>query len=583
MLCYFFIFILDKYYNKVIIQDRLWMSKTKNSLLVGKHVDLLDFQVIHFVNGLIKATSNFIKLQLVNDSIVLNASKNLLMVYLMIWKRQKSFIVELARLNKRTILIDKSNNLNTCILPTKLFLIVVQGLTLKEKDYKPFWNEQFRELSEKLWLPTEIGYQDSHSISSNGSLNNGMVKLSYWMKKLTNLPNKNLPRTYSRLSISTPVGKWEGEDIKLKTLKIQLRTSSKQKQILQDWMNTTRYVYNKTIDAIQKEKHVINFYDLRNKLVIAKNNNLTDWELKTPKDVRAGSVFDVVTAYKSALTNLKRNNISKFNIGYKTKKSNSDVLTIPSSAIKAYGDEFVIYSSFIKESFKCNLRSFYFEDIKHDCKIVKQNGQFQLLIPVPCNKRIKKTDKVIAGDLGSRTFLTTYDSVNVFEFNRDKKILKKLTDKIDSMKANRKRNSKISKIETRIKNILSDLHWKTATYLTDNYDTIFMGKLESQKCVQKSKNRKLNRDMNILRHYQFVEKLGYLCNAKHRNLVMVNEAYTSQTCICGNLTKTKEKIWHCHNCHISVDRDILGARNILMKGMLSSGVRPCSFKVHGVC
>lgn len=334
---------------------------------------------------------------------------------------------------------------------------------------------------------------------------------------------------------------------------------------------------------IQEEKHAINFFDLRNKLVIAKNNNLTDWELKTPKDVRAGAVNDVVTAYKSAFTNLKRNNICNFKIGYKSKKSKSDVLTIPKSAIKSYGDEFVIYPSFIKESFKCNLRSFYFEDIEHDCKIVKQNRQFQLLIPIPCNKVIKKTNKIVSGDLGSRTFLTCYDSANIIEFNRDKKLLKKLTDKIDSMKANRKRNYKIAKIENRIKNIVSDLHWKTATYLTDNYDTILMGKLESQKCVQKSNNRKLNRDMNVLSHYKFMEKLTYLCNAKHRNLKMINEAYTSQTCpSCGNCTKTKEKLWHCNTCSLSIDRDILGARNILMKGMLSSGVRPCSFKVLSV-
>ena len=64
---------------------------------------------------------------------------------------------------------------------------------------------------------------------------------------------------------------------------------------------------------------------------------------------------------------------------------------------------------------------------------------------------------------------------------------------------------------------------------------------------------------------------------------MVNEAYTSQTCpSCGELTKTKEKLWKCNICSLSIDRDFLGARNILMKGMLSSGVRPCSFKVLGV-
>lgn len=348
-------------------------------------------------------------------------------------------------------------------------------------------------------------------------------------------------------------------------------------------MNTTRYVYNRTVYAIQKNKSNVNFYELRNKLVIAKNNDLTEWELKTPKDIRAGAVSDVVTAYKSAFTNLKRNNISKFNIGYKSKKSKSDVITIPKSAIKCYGDEFVIYPKFIKQSFKYHLRSFYFEDIQHDCKIVKQNRDYYILIPVPCNKNIKNTNKVVAGDLGSRTFLTCYDSSNVFEFHRDKKLLKKLINKIDSMKANRKRNYKISKVEQRVKNIVSDLHWKTATYLTDNYDTILIGKLESQKCVNKSNNRRLNRDMNILSYYKFLTKLQYLCSCKHKKLVMVNEAYTSQTCPrCGFLSKTKKKIWNCNECLLSMDRDILGARNILMKGMLSSGVRPCSFKVLNV-
>ena len=348
-------------------------------------------------------------------------------------------------------------------------------------------------------------------------------------------------------------------------------------------MNTTRYVYNKTIDAIQNHKHKINFYDLRNKLVIAKGNDLTDWELNTPKDIRAGAVKEVVDAYKVAFTNLKRNNISKFNIGYRSKKKHTDTITIPKTAIKSNGLEFKIYPTYIKESFKCNSRSVFNGEIKHDSKIVKQLGQFYLLIPMPCNKEITKTDKIVAGDLGSRTFLTTYDSDNVIEFNRRKELLNKLLSKIDSMKSCKKRKLKISKTEHRLKNIVHDLHWKTANYLTNNYGTILMGILESQKCVKKSKNRKLNRDMNVLRHYQFIEKLKYLCNAKHRKLVMVNEAFTSQTCPkCGQLTKTQEKIWHCNNCHLHMDRDVLGARNILMKGMLSSGVRPCSFKVLNV-
>ena len=524
------------------------MYKIKNLLLVEKRVGLQDYQVIHFVNGLIKATSNFIKQKQVKDFIVLNVSKNLLMVYLMILKRQMSFTVELVQVNKKMTLLDKLNSSNIDILLMKLYRIVLPVSTLKEKDYKPFWNEQYKALSEKLWLPTEIGYPDLHLISLNGLLNREMVKSSYWMKTYTNPQNRNLQKICCPSFISTHVDKWEGEDIKLKTLKIQLMTSSKQKQILQDWMNTTRYVYNRTINAITKENQKVNFFDLRNKLVIAKNNNLADWELKTPKDVRAGAVKDVITSYKSAFTNLKQGNISDFKIGYKSKKSKSDVLTIPKTAIKIVDNGINIYPSYIKDIITYNVkRNKLPEKIEHDCKIVKQNKQYQLLIPIPCKKVIKETTNFISGDLGTRTFLTCYNNDNILEFHRDKQLIKKLTNKIDSMKSNRKKK-KIWKVESKIKNIISDLHWKTVVHLTDNYDTIFMGKLESQKCAQQSKNHKLNRDLNIFSHYKFLEKLRYLCNAKHRNLVMVNEAFTSQTCPkCSNLTKTINKLWTCNN------------------------------------
>lgn len=558
------------------------MFKTKNSSHAGKLVVLQDLQVTPFVDGLRKAALNFIKLQPGSDFIVLNASKNLLIAFLIMRKKLTSFIVELVRLNKKMTLIDKSNVLNKNTLPMKLFLIVVQELISKEKDYNPFWNEQYEELSEKLWLPIKTDCQDLPLTLSNGSLSNEMEKSQYWMKKFTSQQSKNLQKTYSQLCISTHADKWDGDDIKLKTLKIRLRISSKQKQILLDWMNTTRYVFNKTLNQIKNYNHSINFYDLRNKLVIAKNNTLTDWELKTPKDVRAGAVKDVVTAYKTAFTNLKRNNICKFDINFKTKKSNSDILTIPKSAIKVTKDGFNIYPTYIKEFFKCNSKNFHMINIKHDCKIVRQRKEYHILIPVDCSKTIKKTDKVVAGDLGTRTFLTCYDSTSIVEFHRNKYVLKKLTDKIDSMKANRKRNYKIAKAENKIKNIISDLHWRTAVYLTDNYDTIFMGKLESQKLAQKSNNRKLNRDLNIFSHYKFMEKLKYLCITKHRNLVMVNEAYTSQTCPkCGKVTKTTEKKWHCNECYLEMDRDFLGARNILMKGIVS-GARSCSFKVLDV-
>jgi hypothetical protein len=42
--------------------------------------------------------------------------------------------------------------------------MLLQELILKEKDYQPFWNPVYKDLSEKLLLPIEIDYVDSDSI-----------------------------------------------------------------------------------------------------------------------------------------------------------------------------------------------------------------------------------------------------------------------------------------------------------------------------------------------------------------------------------------------------------------------------------
>ena len=59
--------------------------------------------------------------------------------------------------------------------------------------------------------------------------------------------------------------------IKHKTLKIKIYPTNKQKKILNEWSNTFRYIANVTIEKREKDKEENNFYDLRNKIVTAKN------------------------------------------------------------------------------------------------------------------------------------------------------------------------------------------------------------------------------------------------------------------------------------------------------------------------
>ena len=61
---------------------------------------------------------------------------------------------------------------------------------------------------------------------------------------------------------------YKGKTIQ-KSLKIKLKLNLKQKEIINKWIHTSNYVYNKTIEAINKG-HKPNFYDLRD-LLVTKN------------------------------------------------------------------------------------------------------------------------------------------------------------------------------------------------------------------------------------------------------------------------------------------------------------------------
>ena len=47
------------------------------------------------------------------------------------------------------------------------------------------------------------------------------------------------------------------------TRKIKISPTTEQQNILNKWINTSRYTYNEAIHKIEKEKQKINFYKLR--------------------------------------------------------------------------------------------------------------------------------------------------------------------------------------------------------------------------------------------------------------------------------------------------------------------------------
>lgn len=347
--------------------------------------------------------------------------------------------------------------------------------------------------------------------------------------------------------------------------------------MIKKWIGTSRYVYNRALKAT-KDGEKINFFQLRNKYVTSKNNPLIqDWELETPKDVRAEAINDMVKAYKTAMSNLKNNNINKFNLQYRTKKKESSI-TIPHSAIKIQNKNIFIYKTYTKTGIKLsNDKALKNIEIKHDCRLKNENGKLFLYIPIKAKLNTQiAPNEMCALDPGTRKFQTIYSEENTIKIEIRKEKIKKLQEKLDLFQSLRSRNlikkshynKRRNKIQTKFKNLVDELHYQTISYLTNTFKTIFIPEFESQELIKINKSKKFRRDLLSLRHYIFKERLKTKSKLKEGCCVIVcTEEYTSKTCgRCGCIVNIgSNEIFNCNNCNLIVDRDINGSRNILIK------------------
>ena len=344
---------------------------------------------------------------------------------------------------------------------------------------------------------------------------------------------------------------------------------------MKNWMGTTRYVYNKTLNYVKtKGNKELNFYQLRNKFVTAKNNpDVKEWELLTPKDVRAGGIRDMMKAYTTAFANLKSGNIGKFKIGYKCKKKDSS-LEIPKSAVSYQDGSLFIYKKYLNSKIKKCKEDI--PDIKYDCRLQLLRKKWFLIIPidVECKDSGINKGEACALDPGVRKFQTIYSENKVETIRIRKERVKKLQDKLDKMKSlrdrkiisNKRYKNRENSIYNKLDNLIDDMHFKTINSLVKDYRLIFLPMFESQEIARKNKYG--NRNLLQMKHYRFRTRLDERCKLeKGTNLIICSEEYTSKTCTrCGLLTDVgSSEVYKCSSCNLVIDRDINGARNIFIK------------------
>ena len=135
---------------------------------------------------------------------------------------------------------------------------------------------------------------------------------------------------------------------------------------------------------------------------------------------------------------------------------------------------------------------------------------------------------------------------------------------------NKIRESKANKYYEKLKRKVTDLHWKTAKEIAENYETVIIGKFSMKKVNEGEIAEIVKRVGTVMRHFDFRSKLVYKCLSKGTKIKVQDEKFTTKMCsVCGYYNKEvkSEKKILCGGCKELLDRDKYSARGILIKSL----------------
>lgn len=362
-----------------------------------------------------------------------------------------------------------------------------------------------------------------------------------------------------------------------KCRKVRIYPSSDQIKPLKGWFGTARWTYNKCLDAIENESVKRDKKILRAKF-LNKDAFTEDfkWVLETPCTVRDGAIIDLLNAYNSTFARGDHN----FKMKFRSKKDKSQSIQLVAQNLNLKRGMF----GFIKDAIPPHERPTKFI---YDCRLIMTRlGQFYLCIPIALENRQENklsADRVVALDPGVRTFQTCFDDsglmieVGAGDIGRINKLCLHYDDlQSRCTQVNHKRRYRMRKaglrIQQKIRNLVDEVHKKLVKWLLDNYSVILLPQFETSRMI-KHVNRKISnktaRSMMTWSHFRFRQRLLFKVKEYplHR-VVIVTEEYTSKTCGrcgCQHQKLGSNKTFECPSCRFKIDRDVNGARNILIK------------------
>ena len=307
-------------------------------------------------------------------------------------------------------------------------------------------------------------------------------------------------------------------------------------------------------------------------------DDLPDWAKDCPFQIKAGAVFDARSAAFASLQAAKRTG-KPANFRFRSRKDPVKSCYVPKAAIKDEG----IYPRVSGRGLR------YSEPLPEtimDSRLLFKAGRYFLTLPektttVPAENQ----GRVVSLDPGVRTFLTYFaddrcGKIGQADFSRIQRLAHHMDDLLSRIARakgkQRKRKMRLAaaRMRERIRSLIDELHHKAALFLVQNFDLILLPTFETKDMTSRAGRKirsKTVRNLLSFAHYRFKLFLRHKAHEYGKDVVDVDEAYTSKT---HPETGEVRQIGGAKRIRLTdgsyADRDIVGARNILLRALVDT-------------
>jgi putative transposase len=361
-----------------------------------------------------------------------------------------------------------------------------------------------------------------------------------------------------------------------------------QKLMFDKWFTAARWCYNKAKE-IQDLRYAngdkpLSKYELRTYVLAI----IPEWFTDVPFLIKAGAVLDYVDACKNAAIKFKQTGETS-EIGFRSKKSPTQSCVIKPESVTQNGI-YATVSGKLKSS----------EPLHTDGEAIlkRENGKYFLYATIKNTESkfgesefmvaCENQARIVAIDPGIRTFATFYSGdacgkIGESDYARITRLclgLDKLISRKDKSRSHRERrslNKAMQRHRAKIHNLVDELHKKTALFFVGNFDIILLPSFETRQMSDKLTRKiekKSVRSMLTFSHFRFKRYINHKAAEYGKKVIEANEAYTSKIVSwTGEIQENLGGKRYIRSNGITVDRDINGARGIMLRALRASSIQ----------